>query len=62
MDEDVDDKDGNSMDALKASMESGAMSLDERLVDMGLDPAEYKEYAHAGDPQWEEPRGTWQDG
>jgi hypothetical protein len=30
---------------LKADVESGDMSLEERLVDMNIDPAEYKAYA-----------------
>lgn len=34
------------MDQLRADMEHGDMTLDQRLGDMGLDPAEYKRYRH----------------
>ena len=39
-----DDRDGKSMDQLRAGMEDGDVTLDQRLGDMGLDPNEYKRY------------------
>ncbi|KAF1940912.1 hypothetical protein EJ02DRAFT_405503 [Clathrospora elynae] len=37
-----DDRDGKLMEQLKLDLESGDMPLDQRLQDMGLDPAEYR--------------------
>jgi small subunit ribosomal protein S10 len=34
---------GKLMDSIKADIEAGGMTLDERLQDMGLDAAEYKQ-------------------
>lgn len=38
------DKDGKLMDQLMSDIENDNMTLDERLVDMGLDPKQYKRY------------------
>jgi hypothetical protein len=43
-DRDPGPRDGKLMDDLMADLENGNMPLDERLVDMGLDPKEYKAY------------------
>jgi hypothetical protein len=38
------EQDGKAMQGLLSDIESGLMPLDQRLKDMGIDPAEYKAY------------------